>query len=66
MGGTRFGGLKAKETNKKLYGDDFYTTIARLGGKAKIKKGFANMSPEKHAEASARGGKNGKRGPKNG
>ena len=45
MPGTKVGGKKACETNKKKYGKDFYERIGALGGKAEtIKpKGFAAM-----------------------
>lgn len=31
MAGTRLGGLKAKETNRKRYGKDFYSLIGKKG-----------------------------------
>lgn len=36
------GGLKASETNRKLYGEDFYQRIGRLGGKKSRGGGFAS------------------------
>lgn len=33
MAGTREGGLKAAETNRKLYGKKFYEDIGRKGGR---------------------------------
>jgi general stress protein YciG len=41
MAGTKFGGLKASETNRKKYGPDFYKEIGRKGGKAGHTGGFA-------------------------
>ena len=34
MAGTKTGGSRAATTNKQRYGDDFYSNIGRLGGKA--------------------------------
>lgn len=64
MGGSRAGGLKARETNIKLHGADFYKRIGRMGGKAgdPSKKGFASDS-ERAKTAGAKGGKISKRGP---
>lgn len=41
MPGTKVGGAKASATNKQLYGAEFYKTIGRMGGLAKVPKGFA-------------------------
>lgn len=41
MAGTRRGGLKAAQTNKKRYGDNFYRTIGRPGGLISRGGGFA-------------------------
>jgi hypothetical protein len=41
MAGTKKGGLRAAESNKKRHGDDFYEVIGAIGGKAKVPKGFA-------------------------
>lgn len=38
MAGTKAGGLKTREKNKKLYGADFYAKIGAKGGKAKKRK----------------------------
>ncbi len=40
MPGTRDGGLKAAETNRKNQGEDFYKKIGALGGKAGNTGGF--------------------------
>lgn len=64
MAGTKAGGLKARETNIKLHGIDFYSRIGRIGGKAgdPTKKGFAS-NIERAKKAGAKGGKISKRGP---
>ena len=43
MAGNLKGGAQAAKTNKELYGEDFYSRIGKLGGKApsKTPKGFA-------------------------
>ena len=58
MPGTKVGGKKACETNKKKYGKDFYERIGALGGKAEtIKpKGFAAMPEWKRQAAGKAGG----------
>jgi len=65
MPGTVEGGLKAVETNKQRHGADFYKRIGSKGGKSPTTKpkGFAAMTPEKRAEAGARGGRVSKRKP---
>jgi general stress protein YciG len=40
MGGTKIGGKMAAETNKKLYGKDFYGRIGAIGGKKGHTGGF--------------------------
>ena len=64
MAGTKAGGLKARETNLKLHGIDFYKRIGKMGGKAgdPSKKGFAS-NIERAKKAGAKGGKISKRGP---
>ena len=64
MGGTKAGGIKARETNLKLHGIDFYKRIGSMGGKAgdPTKKGFAS-NIERAKKAGAKGGKISKRGP---
>jgi general stress protein YciG len=56
MPGTIAGGRKASETNKKLYGDNFYKETGRLGGIKCVPKGFAMMTPDKRIEAGRKGG----------
>ncbi len=40
MSGTKAGGKKAAETNKKLFGEDFYSNIGSVGGKKGTTGGF--------------------------
>ncbi len=56
MPGTRKGGMRAAETNKKRYGRDFYVRIGAQGGKVSTGGGFAK-NPELAREAGARGGR---------
>ena len=56
MAGNVAGGKKASETNKRLYGNDFYKETGRLGGIKCVPKGFAMMSPEKRSAAGRKGG----------
>lgn len=55
MAGTKKGGLKAAETNKKRYGKAFYERIGREGGKKSRGGGFA-ANPELAAIAGRKGG----------
>lgn len=41
MSGSRIGGLKAAQTNRELYGDNFYKKIGKIGGEVLVPKGFA-------------------------
>ena len=43
MPGTKTGGLKAAETNKKKYGEDFYKRIGAKGGEISRGGGFASQ-----------------------
>ena len=62
MSGTRIGGIKAAESNKKKYGEDFYRKNGHKGGiKCGVKKGFA-ANPELARKAGAIGGMKSKRG----
>ena len=56
MAGNKLGGAKAGATNKAKYGADYYQKIGSKGGKAKVPKGFAKMSPEKLRAAGIKGG----------
>ncbi len=55
MPGTKMGGLKAAETNRKRYGKTFYVRIGALGGKKSTGGGFA-ANPELAREAGRKGG----------
>ena len=61
MSGTKIGGMKAKLTNQKQFGEDFYKKIGSLGGrKTGVKKGFA-ANPALAKMAGSIGGKKSKR-----
>lgn len=55
MAGTRQGGQKAAATNKQRYGNDFYMSIGRAGGKKSTGGGFAK-NPELARQAGRKGG----------
>lgn len=56
MVGTKAGALKARATNYKRYGKDYYRELGKLGGKVKgILKGFA-LNPELAKKAGKKGG----------
>lgn len=61
MPGTKEGGLKAKLTNLKRQGPDYYARIGRLGGMAGHTGGFA-ANPELAKIAGRKGGMKSKRG----
>ena len=61
MAGTKSGGQKAAETNRKKYGPEFYRNIGRKGGKNGHTGGFA-ANPELAKIAGAKGGRISKRG----
>ena len=61
MAGTKLGGLKASETNRNKYGNDFYKRIGRIGGKNGHTGGFAS-NPELARLAGAKGGRISRRG----
>ena len=64
MPGTRAGGKKASKTNKKLYGEDFYSRIGARGGRngrgPDYKGGFA-ANPTLARIAGAKGGRKSRR-----
>ena len=62
MAGTKAGGLKAAETNKRLRGENFYREIGRIGGKNGHTGGFA-ASRTLASLAGRKGGQMSKRGP---
>lgn len=61
MAGTFVGGKQAAETNKKLYGTDFYKKIGAMGGQKSRNEGFA-ARPELAREAGRKGGLTSRRG----
>ena len=61
MAGTKTGGQKAAVTNKLKYGDNFYASIGRKGGRNGHTGGFA-ANPELAKIAGAIGGRKSKRG----
>jgi general stress protein YciG len=61
MSGVREGGLKAVQTNKKKYGEDFYVKIGKLGGIKSRGGGFAS-NIELAREAGRKGGSASRRG----
>lgn len=61
MPGTKAGGAKAAETNKRLYGKDWYAKIGQIGGRNGHTGGFA-ANPELAREAGRKGGKISRRG----
>ncbi len=63
MAGTKAGGLKARETNLRNHGQDFYKRIGSRGGKWRGNKGFAAIPTEKVRAAGAKGGSISRRGP---
>ena len=56
MAGTKTGGIKAAATNKMRYGNGFYETIGRVGGRKSRGGGFA-ANPELARIAGQKGGK---------
>jgi|GEM_PF-480206 len=62
MAGTKAGAAKARDTNMKKYGSDFYATIGAKGGKLGRTGGFyANRDLAR--KAGKVGGSRSKRGP---
>lgn len=61
MAGTKAGGAKAAQTNKKKYGPDFYAKIGQKGGRNGHTGGFA-ANPELAKIAGAKGGRISRRG----
>jgi general stress protein YciG len=62
MAGTREGGIKAAETNKRRYGSGFYQDIGAAGGKKSTGGGFA-QNRELARIAGQRGGRASRRRP---
>ena len=63
MSGTHAGGIKARDTNYKRSGRDFFSRIGAIGGRAGCTGGFYG-DPERAAIAGARGGNRSRRGLK--
>lgn len=71
MAGTKAGGIKARNTNLKRYGKDFYRNAGRLGGLAGTTGGFKSdvvgkdglTGRERAVIAGQKGGKKSRRGP---
>lgn len=61
---TKEGGRKARDTNYKIHGKDFFKRIGSIGGKTPTTKpkGFA-ANPELARKAGAIGGERSRRGP---
>lgn len=49
---------------KEKYGEDYYKMIGSLGGRKKVPKGFALMTPEKRSLCGQKGGRISRRGSK--
>ena len=62
MSGTLAGGRKARDTNYKLHGKDFYKRIGAIGGRNGHSGGFA-ANPELARMAGRKGGRISRRGP---
>jgi len=60
MAGSVKGGKKAAVTNKERFGENFYSEIGKIGGKASNTGGFYN-NPELARRAGSIGGKKSKR-----
>jgi general stress protein YciG len=66
MSGTKVGGLKAKATNLKLHGQDFYQRIGKKGGQNSHVGGFGT-NPVLARIAGSKGGRiSTRKGIKNG
>lgn len=61
MAGSKAGGLKARETNLKRHGKDFYKRIGHIGGQNGHTGGFA-ANPALARLAGEKGGRNSHRG----
>lgn len=72
MAGTKEGGKRTAETNKSIYGPDYYARIGAMGGKVGRTGGFGSdkvgadglTGRQRAAIAGTKGGKLSKRGPK--
>lgn len=62
MSGTKTGGLKARDTNRVLHGENFYAVIGAMGGRNGHTGGFA-ANRALASVAGRKGGLKSKRGP---
>ena len=63
MAGTKAGGLKARETNKAKYGEDYYSRQGRKGGSVSHPETrYFYLHPEFAKKVGSKGGKISKRG----
>lgn len=62
MAGTKEGGLKAAQSNKKKYGKDYYRNLGKRGGSAAHPMGRGFQLSGKAVVAGRKGGKISKRG----
>lgn len=66
MAQTKAGAAKARETNIKKYGPDYYQKLGAMGGKKGSKdgaiKGFAAFDRDKLLQVSSKGGRISRRG----
>lgn len=60
MAGSKSGAVRAVETIKKRYGENFYAEIGKKGGSKKVRKGFA-CNRVLAIEAGRKGGKIGRK-----
>ena len=66
MAGTKTGGIKARETNKSKYGDNYYANIGRKGGsKSRPETRYFHLHPEFAKIVGKKGGQISKRGKAN-
>lgn len=64
MGGTKLGGQKAANTNRKRHGNDFYKRIGSMGGKIGGGKGGFHADHELARRAAKIGGSVSRRRPR--
>lgn len=64
MAGSKAGAMKARETNLRLYGKDFYQRVGKMGGTTlkTMPCGFASMDKETLSAISSKGGSASRRG----
>lgn len=62
MAGTKAGGIKASQTNKKRHGKNFYKELGRKGGSATHKTRWLKEHPDFASKIGKIGGARSKRG----